>query len=72
MYITLLLLQSYGFARQGTAKTEETELFNVYSLQVLSIPPHRPRQRKDHPPRIYVSRKNKLDAIATEVSDLDP
>ena len=47
--------------------TEEQELFDVYELMVVGIPPHRPRQRKDYPPRMYLSRKHKLAAIASEV-----
>ena len=41
----------------------------MYNLVVVSIPPHRPRRRRDHPPRIFLSREYKLAAIAMEVRE---
>ncbi len=54
----------------GTAETEEQEFFQIYTLEVSVIPTHRPITRRDHADRIYKSRKEKYDAIATEVERL--
>ena len=37
----------------GTAARDAEELFDVYNLDVSPIPPHRPRCRIDHPPRVF-------------------
>ena len=37
----------------GTAKTEEAELDKIYSLEVITVPTHRPMSRKDLPDLIY-------------------
>ena len=41
---------------QGTAATEEEELYEVYGLSCVSIPTCRPRVRVDHPPIMYMLR----------------
>ena len=43
----------------GTASAEAGELFDVYGLEVLPIPTHRPILRIDYPPRIFLSRNEK-------------
>ena len=52
---------------QGTAKTEEQELFNIYRQTVVTIPPHRPKRRIDRPPRLYVDRNVKTATVLREV-----
>ncbi len=54
----------------GTAETEEQEFYQIYTLEVSVIPTHRPITRRDHADRIYKRRKEKYDAIATEVERL--
>ena len=54
----------------GTAETEETEFYQIYGLDVNIIPTHRPICRLDQPDRIYKTRKEKHDAIMTEVERL--
>ncbi|MEP7226962.1 MAG: preprotein translocase subunit SecA [Gemmatimonadales bacterium] len=54
----------------GTAETEETEFFQIYGLDVNVIPTHRPIRRLDQADRIYKTRKEKHDAIMTEVERL--
>lgn len=54
----------------GTAKTEEEEFYKIYGLEVVSIPTHRPIQRKDKPDVIYKSYAGKLKAIAKDVKEI--
>ncbi len=51
----------------GTAKTEEAEFNNIYNLDVVTIPPNRPSQRRDEPDIIYTTRKGKNKAIVEEI-----
>jgi preprotein translocase subunit SecA len=55
----------------GTAKTEEEEFYKIYGLEVVSIPTHRPIQRKDKSDVIYKSFKGKLQAIAKDVKEIN-
>lgn len=54
----------------GTAKTEEEEFYKIYGLEVVSIPTHRPIQRKDKSDVIYKSYKGKLMAVAKDVKEI--
>lgn len=40
---------------QGTALTEEEEFHEVYNLDVTVVPTHKPRQRIDHEPRVFLT-----------------
>ena len=40
-------------AAQGTAASEDEELFEVYGLTVAVVPTHKPRIRTDHAPIVY-------------------
>ena len=51
----------------GTAKTEEAEFRSIYSLDVVTIPPNRPRQRVDYPDIMYVTENGKINAIIEEI-----
>ena len=51
----------------GTAKTEEGEFRSIYNLDVVTIPPNLPNQRKDEPDIIYTTYKGKIKAIAEEI-----
>ena len=42
-----------GDGPQGTAVSEEEELYEVYGLPVTEVPTHRPRIRIDHPPIVF-------------------
>ena len=53
----------------GTAKTEETELTQIYNLPVVVIPTHKPMIRQDHPDLIYKHEKAKNQAVAAEIED---
>ena len=53
----------------GTADTEAYELQSIYGLEVVVIPTHRPMQRKDEADRIYLTGKEKFDAILEDIKD---
>jgi len=54
----------------GTADTEAVEFYEVYGLEVVSIPPDRPMVRKDFSDMVYRTNKEKFDAIAKGVVEL--
>ncbi len=51
----------------GTAFTEAEEFQQIYSLDVIQIPPNKPIQRIDKDDLIYRTEAGKLKAIATEI-----
>ncbi len=51
----------------GTADTEAFEFQQIYSLEVVVIPTHRPMLRKDHGDLVYLSAKEKFDAIIEDI-----
>ena len=53
----------------GTADTEAVEFHQIYNLEVVSIPPNKPMQRKDYPDLIYRTRKEKYDAIIEAIRE---
>lgn len=54
----------------GTASTEATELKQIYKLDVLEIPTHRKCQRNDANDEIYMTEREKYNAILKEVRDI--
>ncbi len=53
----------------GTAKTEEEEFQGIYALDVVTIPPNKPSQRKDEHDQIYTKVGGKLTAIVQDIID---
>lgn len=51
----------------GTADTEAYEFQQIYGLEVLVIPTNKPIQRKDFPDQIYLTAKEKFDAIIQDI-----
>ena len=51
----------------GTAKTEEREFRDIYSLDVVVIPTNRAMARKDHSDIVFKSEKAKFDAVVNEI-----
>lgn len=51
----------------GTADTEAAELMQIYALEVVPIPPNRPVQRKDSADAVYMSQKDKYEAIVKDI-----
>ncbi|MDL2267426.1 preprotein translocase subunit SecA [Desulfovibrio sp. OttesenSCG-928-G15] len=54
----------------GTADTEAVEFHEIYGLEVISIPTHRPMIRLDKPDVIYRSKAEKVEAIIAQIKDL--
>lgn len=55
----------------GTATTEAGEFKQVYKLEVLEIPTHRKCMRKDFNDEIYMSEREKYNAILKEVRSIN-
>lgn len=51
----------------GTADTEAAEMKEIYGLDVVLIPTHRPMIRNDQNDLIYLNRNGKFDAIVAEI-----
>ena len=53
----------------GTADTEAFEFKQIYGLEVIVIPTHRPMARLDGGDLIYLTAKEKYDAIVEDIED---
>jgi preprotein translocase subunit SecA len=53
----------------GTADTEATEFHQIYGLDVVVIPTHRPMVRKDLEDLIYLTKEEKFEAIIRDIKD---
>jgi preprotein translocase subunit SecA len=51
----------------GTAETEASELWNIYKLDVVVIPTHRPVVRIDRDDLIYRTKREKYNAVIDEI-----
>ncbi|MCH2148102.1 MAG: hypothetical protein MK095_01570, partial [Phycisphaerales bacterium] len=51
----------------GTADTEATEFYEIYGLDVVVIPTNVPVMRQDHDDVVYLTYKDKNDAILKEI-----
>lgn len=51
----------------GTAMTEATEFVKIYGLDVVAIPTNRTMQRIEHPDAIFLSEREKFNAVADDV-----
>ncbi len=54
----------------GTAKEVRKELFSVYRIPVIRIPPNKPIQSKQLPTIYYASAEKKWEGIAQRISDI--
>ncbi|MFO8032844.1 MAG: preprotein translocase subunit SecA [Desulfohalobiaceae bacterium] len=54
----------------GTADTEAVEFKEIYNLEVVVVPTHKPMIREDYPDAIYMSQKEKYEAIVQAIRDL--
>ena len=52
----------------GTAKTEEDEFQNIYSLDVVQIPTNKPNIRKDLDDMVYKTKKAKFNAVVDAIT----
>ncbi|OCG79248.1 preprotein translocase subunit SecA [Gilliamella sp. Occ4-3] len=53
----------------GTADTEAFEFNQIYGLDTIVIPTNRPMQRKDQSDLVYMTEKEKINAIVSDVQE---
>ncbi len=53
----------------GTADTEAFEFHQIYGLEVVVIPTHRPMIRQDHSDLVYLTAREKFNAIVEDIED---
>ena len=53
----------------GTADTEAYEFQQIYNLETVIIPPHRPTIRKDQMDKVYLTAKEKYRAVIEDIKD---
>jgi preprotein translocase subunit SecA len=53
----------------GTADTEAFEFQQIYGLEVVVIPTHRPMVRDDMPDLVYLTQKDKYEAIIEDIRE---
>ncbi len=53
----------------GTADTEAPEFLQIYGLEVVVVPTHRPMVRKDNPDFVYLTQPDKFTAIIADIRD---
>jgi preprotein translocase subunit SecA len=53
----------------GTADTEAYEFQQIYSLETVIIPPNRPTIRKDMMDKVYLTAKEKYQAVIADIKD---
>ncbi len=53
----------------GTALTEEKEFRDIYGMDVVEIPTNRPVQRKDLDDAVYMTKKEKFNAVVASVKE---
>ncbi len=53
----------------GTADTEAPEFLQIYGLEVVVIPTHRPMIRKDSADFVYLTQQDKFEAIIADIRD---
>src|SRR5687768_2991062 len=54
----------------GTAETEAGEFWNIYKLDVVTIPTNRPAIRKDYDDMVYKTMREKFNAVIEEIVKL--
>jgi preprotein translocase subunit SecA len=55
----------------GTADTEAEEFAHIYKLDVVVVPTNRPMVRMDHGDQIYRSEREKFQAVANDIKELN-
>ncbi len=55
----------------GTAETEAAEFEKIYKLEVVVIPTNKPLIRREYPDLVYRSEREKFNAVADEVKELN-
>jgi len=53
----------------GTADTEAREFHEIYGLEVVQVPTHKPMIRDDKPDLVFLTQQEKYDAVADDIED---
>jgi Preprotein translocase subunit SecA (ATPase, RNA helicase) len=53
----------------GTAETEALEFKEIYGLDVIVVPTHKPMRRKDLPDMVFKTKKEKWDAVVKLIEE---
>ncbi|NOU01756.1 MAG: preprotein translocase subunit SecA [Gallionella sp.] len=53
----------------GTADTEAYEFQQIYNLETVIVPPHRPTIRNDQMDKVYLTTKEKYRAVVADIKD---
>ncbi len=74
-YATITLQNYFRMYRKlagmtGTAETEAGELWDIYKLDVVVIPTNKPIARDDREDLIYKTKREKFNAVITEIENL--
>ena len=74
-YATVTLQNYFRMYRKlagmtGTAETEAGEFWDIYKLDVVVIPTNRPVVRHDHEDLVYKTKREKFNAVITEIKTL--
>lgn len=54
----------------GTADTESAEFLQIYNLEVIVIPTHKPMIRDDQSDQVFRTRKEKYDAVVDDIVEI--
>ena len=54
----------------GTAKTEEDEFINIYNMRVYCIPTNKPVIRFDDEDKVFLTKKEKYEAIVEKIIEI--
>ncbi len=55
----------------GTAMTESNEFWKIYKLEVIAVPTNKPLTRVNYPDMVYMSEKEKWDAVVGEIERMN-
>ena len=53
----------------GTAMTEASEFWKIYQLDVIAIPTNKPMARINNPDKVFITEKEKWDAVVEEIRE---
>src|SRR5260370_34244092 len=66
-----LKLKKMPAGMSGTAMTEANEFWKIYKLDVVAIPTNMPLTRVNYPDLVYLTEKEKWDAVVTEIERIN-
>ncbi|SDO56819.1 preprotein translocase subunit SecA [Paenibacillus sp. yr247] len=71
-YATITVQKLFGLYKQiagmtGTIKTEEEEMLQIYGMEVVTVPTHKPVIRQDYEDVIFLTKEAKYDRVIAEI-----